>query len=313
MPFIWHKNIGLYTSVKPCVPEEKQDQSPSPLCVVIKPTAGSSHYAIRASRRTWSVALQGPPPHLSARKPFSSPQHLYIVKKQCVGPNSPAAKQTDGFESVCCETLWCNTSSLPPPQCTFSHSASPTVSAGPRWGKMSTRGFRFSKIHTSLLYLTGNYMEMWHNGDQASGATIAAGATTLRANGATSDGFITSAPSSLLPPLPSPPPSLSLTHSPASHSTGQKRYVRARILMLCRSEVCPHHTKRRPVPVGCSTLLAKISCLTAELPAVNTGQITAQTTHTHTQLCSSDRTDKLTSNYCQQNNLLPAAYHIDLD
>lgn len=34
---------------------------------------------------------------------------------------------------------------------------------------MSTRGFRFSKIHTSLLYLTGNYMEMWHNGEQAGG------------------------------------------------------------------------------------------------------------------------------------------------
>ena len=47
---------------------------------------------------------------------------------------------------------------------------------------MSTRGFRFSKIHTSLLYLTGNYMEMWHNGEQASGATIAVGATKLRAN-----------------------------------------------------------------------------------------------------------------------------------
>lgn len=39
--------------------------------------------------------------------------------------------------------------------------------------KMSTRGFGFSKIHTSLLYLTGNYMEMWHNGEQASGVTTA--------------------------------------------------------------------------------------------------------------------------------------------
>lgn len=58
MPFLWFKNIGLCTSVKLYVPEEKQDQSPSPLCVVIKPTAGSSHYAIRASRQTWSVALQ---------------------------------------------------------------------------------------------------------------------------------------------------------------------------------------------------------------------------------------------------------------
>lgn len=38
---------------------------------------------------------------------------------------------------------------------------------------MSTRGFGFCKIHTSLLYLTGNYMEMWHNGEQASGVTTA--------------------------------------------------------------------------------------------------------------------------------------------
>lgn len=37
----------------------------------------------------------------------------------------------------------------------------------------STRGFGFCKIHTSLLYLTGNYMEMWHNGEQASGVTTA--------------------------------------------------------------------------------------------------------------------------------------------
>ena len=45
---------------------------------------------------------------------------------------------------------------------------------------MSTRGFRFSKIHTSLLYLTGNYMEMWHNGEQASGVTTVAGAMAVR-------------------------------------------------------------------------------------------------------------------------------------
>lgn len=66
IPFIGLKNIGLYTLVKLCVPEEKQDQSPSPLRVVIKPTAGSSHYAIRVSRQTWSVALQAlllTPPH----------------------------------------------------------------------------------------------------------------------------------------------------------------------------------------------------------------------------------------------------------
>lgn len=78
-------------------------------------------------------------------------------------------------------------------------------------GNMSTRGFRFSKIHTSLLYLTGNYMEMWHNGEQASGATIAVGPTKLRAMG-----FITSAP----PPLLS---FLSLTRSPPFHFPGQKK------------------------------------------------------------------------------------------
>ena len=72
---------------------------------------------------------------------------------------------------------------------------------------MSTRGFRFSKIHTSLLYLTGNYMEMWHNGEQASGATIAVGATKLRAN---------AQPARVSSLLSSPllsSPLLSLTHS----------------------------------------------------------------------------------------------------
>lgn len=58
LPFIWLKNIGVYTLVKLCVPEEKQDQSPSPLCVVIKATAGSSHYAIRLSRRRCCMAAQ---------------------------------------------------------------------------------------------------------------------------------------------------------------------------------------------------------------------------------------------------------------
>lgn len=64
------------------------------------------------------------------------------------------------------------------PQCTFSHSASLTVFSPGQVGgekKKSTRGFGFSKIHTSLLYLTGNYMEMWHNGEQASGVTTAMG------------------------------------------------------------------------------------------------------------------------------------------
>lgn len=76
IPFISPENTGLYTRVKPCVPEEKQDQSPSPLCVVIKPTAGSSHYAIRVSMQTWSMApqallLTSPP----AASPSSAPVH----------------------------------------------------------------------------------------------------------------------------------------------------------------------------------------------------------------------------------------------
>lgn len=76
-------------------------------------------------------------------------------------------------------------------------------------------------------------MEMWHNGEQASGATIAVGATELRAT------VQRVRVSSHLPHLPSPHllASLSLAHSPPSHFTGQKRYVRARILMLCRSEL----------------------------------------------------------------------------
>lgn len=137
---------------------------------------------------------------------FPSPQHLYIVKK----PKQPCSQQSDGCKSVCCETLWCNTSS-PPPQCTFSHSASLTVSAEARWGRMSTRGFGFSKIHTSLLYLTGNYMEMWHNGDQASSATIAVGATERRATvqPARVSSHLPRLP--FLSPLPlASPPSLSL-------------------------------------------------------------------------------------------------------
>lgn len=86
----------------------------------------------------------------------------------------------------------------PRPQRPFSHSAWLTVlSLGQVGGKMSTRGFRFSKIHTSLLYLTGNYMEMWHNGEQASGVTIAAGATEPRA---TEQRASSSLPSSALAP-----------------------------------------------------------------------------------------------------------------
>lgn len=197
--FIWLKNIGLYTSLKLCVPEEKQDRSPSPLCVVIKPTAGSSHYAIRASRRTCSMALQAL--HLTSPPvAFPSPQHLYIVKKQCVGQNKPAANSLMASRVFVVKHFGV-THHLPPPLCTFSHSASPTVFARTRWGKMSTRGLRFSKIHTSLLYLTGNYMEMWHNGEQANGATVALGATKLRATEQRARGFITSAP--LLPSSPS--------------------------------------------------------------------------------------------------------------
>lgn len=107
MPFICRKNIGLYTSVSLCVLEEKQDQSPSPLCVVIKLTAGSSHYAIRASKQTWSVAL-----HLTLVLTIfflcSAPVHC---KETVCLTEQACSKQTGGFESVCCETLWCNTSS----------------------------------------------------------------------------------------------------------------------------------------------------------------------------------------------------------
>lgn len=72
-------------------------------------------------------------------------------------------------------------------------------------------------------------MEMWHNGEQASGATIAVGATKLRA------AVQRVRVSSHLPHLPSSPPSHSLIRLP--HFTGQKHCVRARILMLCRSEL----------------------------------------------------------------------------
>ncbi len=51
--------------------------------------------------------------------------------------------------------------------------------------------------------------------------------------------------------------------------------------MLCRSEFA-HTTPNAGLSPWASSLLAKISCLTAEQPAVNTSQITTQTTHTHT-------------------------------
>lgn len=110
--FISPENTGLSTRAKPCVPEEKQDQSPSPLRVVIRPTAGSSHYAIRASMQTWAMAPQALLLLLLTSPPTTSPhpQHLYIVKKA----KQPCSQQSDGCESVCCETLWCNTSSPPP-------------------------------------------------------------------------------------------------------------------------------------------------------------------------------------------------------
>lgn len=64
---------------------------------------------------------------------------------------------------------------------------------------MSTRGFGFSKIHTSLLYLTGNYMEMWHNGEQARGVTTAMAG---EGGGTVSEGFITSEHAHIPPSSP---------------------------------------------------------------------------------------------------------------
>lgn len=56
-------------------------------------------------------------------------------------------------------------------------------------------------------------MEMWHNGKQAGGATIALRTTKPRA-GAASEDFITSAPSSAL-----------ARRLPPAHLTGQKHVV----------------------------------------------------------------------------------------
>lgn len=90
-------------------------------------------------------------------------------------------------------------------------------------------------------------MEMWHNGEQASGVTIAVGATKLRST-AHRRGFHHICPTS--PPLPLLSLSLSLTCSPPSHFAGQKRYVQARILMLCRSEFAHTTPNADRVPVG---------------------------------------------------------------
>lgn len=181
--FISPENTGLSTWAKPCVPEEKQDQSPSPLRVVIRPTAGSSHYAIRASMQTWAVAPQALLLLLLTSPPTTSPppRHLYIVKKA----KQPCSQQSDGCESVCCETLWCNTSSPPPtpyPARLIVHFRIPLLrlfsAKGQMEGKTSARGFGVQvKFTPAFLYLTGNYTELWHNGDQLNAAAISAGAT----------------------------------------------------------------------------------------------------------------------------------------
>lgn len=139
---------------------------------------------------------------------------------------------------------------------------------------MSTRGFRFSKIHTSLLYLTGNYMEMWHNGEQASGATIAVGATVQRVR--------VSSHLPHLPPLLSSPLSLARSLASLSLHRKKKHYVRARILMLCCSEFA-HTTPIAGLSLKAVPLLAKISCLTAEQPACKHWP-DYHTGNTHTQL-----------------------------
>lgn len=59
---------------------------------------------------------------------------------------------------------------------------------------MSTCGFGFRKIHTSLLYLTGNYMEMWHNEEQTSGVT-----TAMARYGRNASDIMTPEPAYILP------------------------------------------------------------------------------------------------------------------
>lgn len=63
-------------------------------------------------------------------------------------------------------------------------------------------------------------MEMWHNGEQASGATIAVGATVQRVR-------VSSHPPHLPPLVSALSLSLSpsLTHLPPSHFTGKKNIM----------------------------------------------------------------------------------------
>lgn len=124
-----------------------------------------------------------------------------------------------------------------PPHCTFSHSPLLTVfSYGPDGrGERSHMVLGFSKIHASLLYLTGNYMELWHNGDQLSAAAISAGATDPKS---------------------------------AVQQPGCLSHLCSPLLFFTPLSPWLH------LPPIAGPVLAKISCPTTEKAAVNWGQIT---------------------------------------
>lgn len=245
MPFIL-KNIGLYTSVKLRVPEEKQDQSPSPLCVVIKPTAGSSHYAIRVSRWTWSVTLEAL--HLT-----SLPATFFLSSAPVHCKEAVLAQRA--VQLTVRWSLWVFvvkhfgvTHHLLLPQCTFSHCASLTVLAGTRWRKCPHVVLGSVKF-TPTLYIWQE--TTWKCGIMENRQVVRQPLRGRqhcgqRRNKLRFHQICTPETHHCSPSLTD-----SLTHSPPSHITTRTLRLSRNfnVVPLC---VCPHNTKHNPVPKGYS-------------------------------------------------------------
>lgn len=174
----------------------------------------------------------------SLTSPFSPLSSAPVYCKEVGRPKQPCSEQPDGFESVCCETLWCSTSSLP---CFSAHFSIPPQFSCARWGKMSTRVFRLSKIHTSL------FLYIWQETTWKCGIMENRQAPRQLLWGDNNEGHEQQqarvSSHRATPEAPHLLCSLSLTHSFSPLS----RHFRAGILMLCRLEFA--HTKCRPVPV----------------------------------------------------------------
>lgn len=173
----------------------------------------------------------------SLTSPFSPLSSAPVYCKEVGRPKQPCSEQPDGFESVCCETLWCSTSSLP---CFSAHFSIPPQFSCARWGKMSTRVFRLSKIHTSLfLYIWQE--TTWNCGimeNRQAPRQLLWGRQQWGPRTATSEGFITSGY-----PRSPPPPLFSLSHSLILTSF---TLLSSRNFNAVPSWVCPHQMQACP-------------------------------------------------------------------